>query len=402
MKLGRYMVKDERGFAFASYLFLFSILIYSAAWRITRDFDATGFIVLTLTTLPFIFYPKRARINPYMIVFCAITVVYVLLSLLEVFDRSWTRFFDEFTALRQGFYAIGLPLFVIAAEGTVRHFRDKGKEGWMFMLLLIFGGIIGPILFTVFKGTRDVTFFDYVQFNSLYNIEMFFALAIGYFVLASKKVPKWVGLIICILLFIFSTYLQAQLVALLLMVFLLGAPPRLAMYGAIAGIFILIVSLLPFGAAFREIDPNIGVRIFMWNDSIKAFVDTNGIGIGFGTEYITNFYPYSNQLHIQTYLREGHQYIGNHSAFFSVLMRMGLIGLLALIMFLFSFLPTKGRAFRNLKGGITSKGDPFLCWIYTILIISFASNVALASIHYFIGNAFLIGYLMSFRETRPT
>ena len=81
---------------------------------------------------------------------------------------------------------------------------------------------------------------------------------------------------------------------------------------------------------------------------------------------------------------------------------MGVIGVLAFVLFLFSFMPTKGHAYRNIKGDLVSKGDPFACWIYTILVLSFASNVALASLNFFIGNAFVIGYLMSLKSSEKT
>lgn len=77
------------------------------------------------------------------------------------------------------------------------------------------------------------------------------------------------------------------------------------------------------------IDHNSGFRALLWRDAIQTIVETNGVGVGYGTEYIKNdFYALANDWYLTAEDSDDRLSIGTHSSLYDVAFRTGILGVL--------------------------------------------------------------------------
>ena len=106
----------------------------------------------------------------------------------------------------------------------------------------------------------------------------------------------------------------------------------------LAAVALILVSAIIISPFFAErafhFDPNAGVRALFWRDSIRAELDTSGLGVGFGTEFIRNQF-WRLGLFNWTIVSEtsgARLFITTHSIIYDLLLRVGIPGLALFVM----------------------------------------------------------------------
>ena len=138
------------------------------------------------------------------------------------------------------------------------------------------------------------------------------------------------------------------------------------------------------------LDHNTGVRAILWRDTLLTTLDTYGLGVGYGTEYIKHRF--------EEIMPEGWTigagpddvFVATHSSFYDVLLREGVLGL---CLFSFWFF----HAIR-ISASAALKERRLASCVATLLIVNSSVNVGLSSISYLFGSAFAVALLIVLRE----
>ncbi|HSK42121.1 MAG TPA: hypothetical protein VK943_20315, partial [Arenibaculum sp.] len=141
--------------------------------------------------------------------------------------------------------------------------------------------------------------------------------------------------------------------------------------------------------AIWPVDPNTGIRLIFWRDVLGALVDTNFVGIGFGREAIRTTYVLETLLEFGDLADPQFIFIGTHSAFMDVLLRLGGVGGLLLVLYLASVFPSS-----RLPPRIRTHA----CIVYALVFLCCLVNVALQSPTYMFGIVFALGYLQALKR----
>ncbi|RCK31765.1 hypothetical protein TH19_20305 [Thalassospira profundimaris] len=193
--------------------------------------------------------------------------------------------------------------------------------------------------------------------------------------------------------FVLASSSQTQLVALILPLSLLVK--RNGLY-ALIGIsialtaFLLIAPIYPY--ELYVIDDNSGVRAVMWRDVWRLLSDSNGLGVGFGTEYITNqFYALTTANWGLENYHEDFLYIGTHSTIYDMSLRLGIPGLFLFLVWLLPIVFSR----RNIPTG----SEHSMFWTAgCIFIIMNTVNVGIYSINFLFSSAITLGFMQALRD----
>ena len=184
---------------------------------------------------------------------------------------------------------------------------------------------------------------------------------------------------------------QSQIVVALLCVIYLVRMPRLTFWVYVSALSAFLAVAPYFALELHRMDPNTGIRSSLWRDTITAVEQTFGVGVGYGTEYITN-----NFIELKgrswTVISEsaaGRLFIGTHSGIYDVLLRLGVVGLLLFAIWLLQELAVAGRS-RNLATAQTTAG------IGIVLMTAIFVNVGMASMGFVFGVSFCVAALRHF------
>ena len=121
-----------------------------------------------------------------------------------------------------------------------------------------------------------------------------------------------------------------------------------------------------------EGDTNALWRLMVWSDEIRTFIKTHGMGVGFGSAYVSNEIFY--------YIENSHMYDGdgamflvaNHNSILNIFYRLGIIGGGVFCMIIISTLTWFSRIYNNV---ITSREAckyliwALINWLYNLIVI---------------------------------
>jgi O-antigen ligase len=326
-----------------------------------------------------------------LLLFSVVGFLYVVLSYLQAFPPAWTRYYDTGAILQQAsFIGILLP-FVAASQKWWEDSRFESNREVLLIFVVLAAFVLG-IVVDYLLGSKGVR-----PFMTLRNYVFIGLLSLSYLAFRSDKWRSFATLALLLLAgwSIWRVhFLQNTIVYLILLGFLATTVLRVpADRMMLALILVAIAAATLVGLQdplwIFQIDPNTGWRLAWWNDVLAATVQTNGIGVGFGTESLRN--EYSSVLLRDTYREEAADFlfVGTHSAFFDTMFRMGIPGFLLLCFVIVRCFPPSymSLSVRAHCGAM-----------FAILILCLHSNLGLQSPMYSLGVAMCIGYLQAERH----
>lgn len=328
----------------------------------------------------------RRFIQPSLILFAAVGVVTGLLSYMGVLHRGLTMFFDVSAIPQQMFYTVAL-VFLVPAFAFYHQGVAQGARSYRNLELLIFWMALMAKAILALAGARatDGAGFGVAQ---LVNPDVILAFIIVRRWILDPAISPWVRLSLGLLVLVTSGgSLQSLLIAAALAGLIMFPGKKLLVtVGFMIGVVVVPLLALPFIQQIHGLDPNTAIRLVFWSDAIERLWESQGIGVGFGTETVRPRYYFGFREHLISSLdHEGFIHVGSHNALVDAAYKMGLAGFAVLAFYLLSMVR-----------GILARANVavFDCWVICTLTVTIMVNVALASINFLFGSAFLLGWLV--------
>ena len=328
-------------------------------------------------------FPKIV-IKKELIVYTICGIVFVIFSFMS-FNESYTEFYDKSYIVRQSYFVLLMGVIVwgyysclVSDESTLKiHFRVLlNSIIFARTLNILFGITLGSESFTGIFALSEVVFFTGILFLSektSYKIFSFIYLFFSQY-LSEQGLDKAIFLMVC----------------LFYLLLLVGIPKvsRLLIMLSSFCFILFIIYLYSLGDLLRDLDVNTWWRVHLWGASLDLSSEYNYMGIGFGTEYYPIDFLYlqyevNPTLKVLTYIETDEIFKhGPHNSFVTILLRMGVIGLLAYISIYF-------KLFKSINNIIKIKElRLFATFILLSQIFFIGLNMGLESPRYFLGVCF--------------
>tara|TARA_R110002074_G_scaffold316814_2_gene487296 strand:- start:8382 stop:9431 length:1050 start_codon:yes stop_codon:yes gene_type:complete len=313
--------------------------------------------------------------------FSVFGLFYALLSYVNVLPDAWTTLYRRAAIPQQAIFVLAIPVFVLANYTMFQRILES-RFGYRYFYALLVS----------YAGYRAVTYasgqgFD-LFFNTLSNSIFPVYVAIGHIVFVRfRRTTRAAATIVGGLMVPFTSFLQNSLGGIYLAAIGFLGFPRMVLYGLV---FSLVgVSILGqwYFDAIWKLSPNTGVRLWMMRAGIDGFIQSYGLGVGFGKESLKTIFPLLGRTFLSpTDTSVNFIMVGNHNALVQLLFRMGLIGFLLFLSFLLKCLPSDvaNRGLRN---------SAF--YSYGMIFILLLSNPSIESAAYHVGLAVAIAYVLA-------
>ena len=362
-------------------------VLYAGGFSILRKYGEIPLLVTLVLAVAAILLHGRVNFKRSYLLFFGFSAVILALSFLSVMPKAWTVMHDNFAAVRHWIWVPALPVIGSAFALVCRRSFDHIERHALKYLLLVyiftrlsrtFSGDIyveeQAWLIYTFTSDNMVVALTFLLF--LFRADRNAILDCSYIVLALALSTSSQSLLFFLWLLALRVVGRARLLTLALILFTM--------------LFILVAPL--FVVAIDNIDPNSGVRAVLWRDTWIALLETYGLGVGFGTEYITNnFYEIRGSREWSMVVSQSDLiYVATHSTFYDVALRTGIVGL---GLFLFWF-----RSAVRLIVVLEQRRERFYSAIVGLLVINCSINVGLSSIQFLFGSAFCVGLLGHLRQ----
>jgi hypothetical protein len=305
--------------------FLAGWLIVGGAGDALRAFGGAPF-VLAFALLAYsggTYYLRRDARLP--LALSGFAFVYVLLSFLHVLPGGWTRFYERSIIINEAGSVVAFGIMLISAHRWWDRVRS-GHVSAFYVGALAIVSLFLEALWEVALGGGEGSLL-----STLRNGAVAFLVISAYYSFRGKLVWSLGILGLLVSLFINPTgYLQTLLTFALFGGFYalktLNIPAgRLASFGFIA--------LGPDAHRHRHVEPGYGVlerrpqyrwRLMFWKDALECVGLTGGVGVGFGTEALTNFYPVvQREFFPDSKIETSFMLIGTHNGFMDTTLRLG-------------------------------------------------------------------------------
>jgi len=326
---------------------------------------------------------RERLLPPRYLPFLLFTLVTLAASLLMLMPTGWTLQHSNAAAFRHWFYVPALPIisgaFLVILE---RHYDWMKRHA----LALLLAALVLSRFARFLSGDTDTP-------------------ETGYFLYAVTNDVALVGALFLLFLFRRRRPLLVDLAAIGAMLLISSSAQLQLFWIVVAGIRILkspervpIVAFLALAAfvlwaptqidLLREVDHNTAVRAVLWRDVWLAIVDTYGIGVGYGTEFIRNQFAEIVSWEWTIGSSRDDVFVGTHSTYYDVLLRDGLLGC---ALFLYWFVSTI-RVSRNLPRPERALASA----IGVMLMINSAVNVGASSVNFLFGTCICLAMLEFF------
>lgn len=303
-------------------------------------------------------------------------VIYVVLSYFDVPVRSWSPVREESYIIRQAHYAVLFPFYVIAMR--VFLFRASKLQVNLVLPMVMLLILVWPLV--ILRSSNFYAGFQVAPYG-FDNFAMIFYIAVILLFFRNRIM----FICACATLAIFSDASQNVLVCAILIICRLAVSGRFVFIGA-AMIPFVSVLMIPFFLPLYAIDANTGVRIMFASDALTAIKDSLGLGVGFGTWGVSNFYSYTGGGFVKfTNAAQNIYTISVHNSLLGLSMRLGL-GILILYL---AFVVVIFRRMRVLDS-IECK---FVACLAVMLFMAIATNVAIESPTYSAGVALVFAII---------
>ncbi len=311
--------------------------------------------------------------------------VWLILSMARVLPPAWTIFYENGAALRQWSWVLTIPIMTTSFYVFLQKY---GAFIWRHALLLAVAWYVLSRIALVISQERDWQRDILLYGVNNINLPLFVLL---YVFALSRKRPIFVDLAIIVAIAAVCptvTNLASALCVAGLRVF-----NTMRFAPLIMGVMLIAVLLVAkeFPLEIYQLDSNSGVRAVMWRDATIAVFQTNGLGVGFGTEYISNqFDSISRGWRLLDQRDPTRMFVSTHSAFYDAALRMGIGGILL-------FLGWMGR-YAIVGRKAVGTNVPISAGLTILMYFSLALNPALVSTNIYIGLAAVLATLEYLRS----
>lgn len=344
-------------------------------------------LILASAMASLIVVAKRPKIPGYA-AFFLFSSFYFILSLLRMLPTAWTAYYDAYAALRQWSWVVAFPILTLAVYNFLKIYGKVIKRNSLTLAMLIYAV---TRLSMLFFGENFRPFYNLTLYSINNDTVIIHALLLIF--IFSRRRPAFVDFVLLLLLLAASTSSGSTIASLCALVVRFFPLPRLAVCGLVLGLVAALL-LAPFNyLALDAIDPNASLRALFWWHSIEAVSQTAGAGVGYGTEYIKNeFWELGRQSWtIVSNIDPGRLFISNHSTFYDVFLRLGVIGIVLFLYFVF-------RLGRIIFSQEIANARQVLA-IFMIVFVNFCVNPALVTIDTQIGMCVMIAWLLYERNS---
>ena len=363
---------SEKAYMYARWL-TYCLMLSLPFTRILSGLNLVGITIIAWVFL--LFHWDRKLIPKSLMYFTVIANCYFVLSFFKVFPQIWTTEFEVKAIPQQAFFVYSmLPIFYLFFTFIVYHLHSKQRLNQLFKLLVIvviYSKIVQSFL-------DDFDFQVFFSVAGLGNISAFIILGMGLAIASTENLKhKYFLMLLFIFGSVYSPYSQNLVfLVLFLGVFILTkySFPILLSFVFSTVVFYAIFIQNPMAVHF--IDQNLTVRLVLIKDAIDGLIDSNFIGVGFGTESIKNYYPLFKNPIFHNQDNAGFIHLAVHNSFATISYRLGIIGFISFLVFLYEML----LAIKN-----TQKNKPVASVFFLCFYVVAFQNPALESFTYLVG-----------------
>lgn len=337
-------------------------------------FSLSSFLINSLNAYSFYFLKKYLN-------FLIFSSIILLFSIFDLMPSSWPKEFNLIMALRQYFFIFSLPFFIFVAYKFLKEYYFFISKYSLFLL-----GSYFFVYLIINQNVDKLILSPFVNYSQIFLILFFIN-----FEKINNQFLKYLILILISLLILFKD------ISLQFIIFFIGVILIAISFNkfTIHKLIVLIFTIVPLLATFIinnsiiSLDSNSMVRLVMWADATRSLIDTFGLGVGFGTEWIKNdFYIIKSNWALFDDTNINNKFnITTHNTFSDLYFRVGLIGLLLFVKSIFSFL--------NERIIIKSK---LISYLFLSILVSLSTNPGFFSVNYLIGLSITYGFLLFIRE----
>jgi hypothetical protein len=368
---------------------------WASLFLLTRPLGSIG-LAAALGPLVFVaIQGGRRYIAQPLVFFAAITAIYALLSYFGFLDQQLTLLFSSDVVFQQAAYGLFL-VFAVASFAFYHEGIANGNPIFLRVEEAVFFLAVIARLYILYigsgsSGDRDVDE-NITGLSQFVNSEAFLAFIFVRRFLNSPNSSRPISIFItlCLVATAGSAQSRIALLPLLALVIFPSLRKAIAIWFVVLLVGIILVAW-PFADQIWHVDPNTGIRLFFWHDAVHRFLESHGVGVGFGTETIRPLYSLTDRdVSLETIDDPGFILIASHNAMIDAIYRMGVLGFGILMYFVVKVIAGVLRS---------SSLSVFDCWIICMTATVLLVNVGLVSFNFFFGSAFLLGWLM-YRATR--
>lgn len=369
------------------------LALFIVALPFTRDLSGLNLVVFSIFFLSYLFFAKELRSIPTsLLAFCLFSILYAILSLLNVFPATWTSHYEIGAIPQQALYAYSLPpIFGVTYIYLKEHLStERGRIDIAKKLLIawIYLQCIG-----VFFSENEIDVLSILSISTLGNTPSLAIVATCIYLSTNPSAHKKYAVIALFIgLSLLSTFSQNFVYALAFV--LIWSFPK---YSRILTISIVVFSVIlyiafynnPFGVRF--VDTNLTVRLLLLHDAISGLIQSYFIGVGFGTESISN--DYSN-FGVDIFRSEddtGFIHLAVHNSFATIAFRVGFAGFVIFLYFL-------TRTFSKIRLSKTKCEAQTKYALFLAFFVLLYTNPALESFIYMYGASLYLATIWSFPE----
>lgn len=373
-------------------LLLFVPLFYASLFNQLRPLGSAPLLLAAGAMIYVGLTSARRYMQPILLLYAALALLYTGLSYTGVLHAGLTLLFVPAAIPRQSAYALLLP-FAVAGFALYHQGVWQGKRGFVLLETCTLGMTLTFKLFSLVVPIQDsLTGELYRDYSGIF--QMVDPVALLAFILVRRTVQSpWAThrtkIVVAVLLLVTSNSAQANIaMGVLVPLLLVPAARRLTTVLFLLTLLAIPIIAWPYAQQIWTADPNTGIRLYFWHDVLQRVWESNGVGVGFGTETIRPYYALeASDVSLADVSDPSFIFTGAHNAFMDALYRMGVPGFLLLATFVVRLF---GKVLRG-PAALAGVMDLWtICAVFTVMMV----NVALVSFNFFFGVTFFLGWLV--------
>lgn len=376
------------------------LLVFALSMPFTRMIGGLNLIVFFFAALAISFRLNAVRKLPRsLLLFCLLALAYVVFSLMGLLPRTWTRYFEVSAIPQQALFLYAMPttilvvLFYISKKlhsvAQIRELAAKLFFTWVAVK------VIGILIAAFYPSAEEVGLLQMISISGMGTTSSLVIVAAALYLGTISKPLNRVPIILAFIAFsLISPFSQNKIFALVFA--LIWVFPRHSFKILLALILISVMVyfygyLSPY--SLYGVDQNLTVRVVLLRDAISGFFDSGLMGVGFGTEAISNYYALFGNPVFHNEEESGFIHLAHHNSFATVAFRLGVVGLALFLFFTYQTIKEVGAEGACNERAV--KCSAFLAFFVVVFL-----NPALESFVYLYGVCLYLGVIWAFSYSR--